>query len=299
MRGFPDMAFPTPRFLLSGLCLLVAAGHAAAETPVWTEDFLGLTGTATVFDSPVVRDVLLSGSSPGNLEKLALTAGYRPWAGGRLWLLEAADKQKPVPIEPDAILKPELDRRGLVVERKVPAASLTALYAVMHNLTADRSALTAFLATAQIDGIVVLSRGMPLQWQLILPDLTLSGVIEPAGKKYLPHVWAENMALQWQWPGLRQASLVHIGNINSFTDFKTAETALGTICRSTRLLRIEGDTVSFACQSGPQAAVPERTGNLPLQAVPLIDNGLDDMILMGRQLSDRSAVFRWQGATTP
>lgn len=293
------MAFPNFKRLLSGLCVLVAASHAAAVTPVWTEDFLGLTGTVTVFDSPVVRDLLLSGESPGNLEKLALAAGYRPWAGARLWLLEAADKQKPVPVEPDAILGPELDRRGLVIEKKVPAASLTALYALMHNLTADRSALAAFLASAQIDGFVVLSRGSPLQWQLVLPDLTLSGVMEPGGRKYLPHVWAENLALQWQWPGLRQAALLHIRNINSFSDFKTAETALGTICRSTRLLRIEADTVSFACQSGPQAAVPERTGNLPLQSVPLTDNGLDDMILMGRQLSGRSAVYRWQGATSP
>ena len=102
------------------------------------------------------------------------------------------------------------------------------------------------------------------------------------------------MQWQWQWPGLRQASLISIQGIHGFAAFKLAETALGTLCKSTRLLRIEGETVTFACQTGPQATVPEKTGNLPLQVAPLADHGLDDTILMGRQLSGRTAVYRWQ-----
>ena len=287
------MPFSSLKPILPVLWLTIGSAASAAP-PVWAEDLLGLTGTVTVFDAPVIRQALATDAPPGNLEKLALAAGYRPWAGARLWMLESAEKQKLSPISPDSVLKAELDRRGLVIENTVAPGAVTAFFNLMHGLTADRAPLVAFLASSGIDGVVLVSRTNPLQWQLVMSDATISGSLEPGGRKYLPHIWAENLALQWQWPGLRQASLISIQGIHGFAAFKLAETALGTLCKSTRLLRIEGETVTFACQTGPQAAVPEQTGNLPLQAAPLADHGLDDTILMGRQLCGRTAVYRWQ-----
>lgn len=287
------MPFSSLKPILPALWLLTASGAACATPPVWAEDLLGLTGTVTVFDAPVVRQAMESGDQPGNLEGLARAAGYRPWAGARLWLLESAEKQKPAPLKPDSVLKGELDRRGLVIVDNVPQASLDAFVRLMQGLKQERAPLAAFLSGSGVDGVIVVSRGNPIQWQLIMPDATVSGSLDSGGRKYLPHLWAESLALQWQWPGLGQASLLTIRGIHGFAAFKLAETALGTVCKSTRLLRIEGGTVTFACHSGLQATVPEHTGSLPIRPAPLADHGLDDMILMGRQLSGRTALYDW------
>jgi hypothetical protein len=288
------MRLPSQSLNLFVALMLSGTASVEAAPPPWTEDLLGLTGTATVFDTPVVRDALQSPAPPGNLEQLTLAAGYRPWAGARLWLL-SQEGQKLLPARADTVLKQEMDRRGLVID-KPPDGQAAVLSALLAKPGADRRALAAFFSSQGIDGVVVLSAAAssPLRWQLIMPEMTLTGALESGGRQYLPHVWAENLALQWQWPGLKQAALVQIRGINGFSGFKLAETALGTVCRQVRLLRIQGDAVSFACQTGAQGAVPEQTGNLPLVPLPLADHGLDDMILMGRQLSARSAVYQWQ-----
>lgn len=281
---------------LYAMWLLVAAGAQAASPP-WAEDLLGMTGTVTVFDTPAVKAALASSEPPRNLEQLALAAGYRLWPGARLWLLETAAEQKPVAVKPDASLRQELDRRGLMVEQALTDNDIAAFQASLRTAATDRKPLMQLLSKLRIDGVVLMSRSNPMRWQLVLPDFTLTGSLDSSGRLYLPHIWAENMALQWQWPGLKQSALVEVQGIDGFATFKLAETALGTVCQSVRLLRIQGEAVSFACHSGSAATVPEKTGNLPLVMQPFADHGLDEMILMGRQLSGRTGLYRWQAAS--
>lgn len=282
---------------LYAMWLLVAAFGAQAASPPWAEDLLGMTGTVTVFDTPAVKAALASSEPPRNLEQLALAAGYRLWPGARLWLLETAAEQKPVAVKPDTSLRQELDRRGLMVEQALTDNDIAAFQASLRTAATDRKPLMQLLSKLRIDGVVLMSRSNPMRWQLVLPDFTLTGSLDSSGRLYLPHIWAENMALQWQWPGLKQSALVEVQGIDGFATFKLAETALGTVCQSVRLLRIQGEAVSFACHSGSAATVPEKTGNLPLVMQPFADHGLDDMILMGRQLSGRTGLYRWQAAS--
>lgn len=279
----------------ASIWLVFAAMGVHAAPPSWAEDLLGMTGTVSVFDTPAVRSALLAGDNPKNLEQLTLAAGYRLWPGARLWLLEPGADQKLVPVTADAAFRQELDRRGLMAENPAPTnAAISLFQSAWRTAATDRKPLTKLLTESHVDGVVILTRSNPLRWQLVLPDFNLTGSLDSSGRNYLPHVWAENLALQWQWPGLKQASLVEIQGIDGFSAFKLAETALGTVCQSVRLLRVQGETVSFACQSGATAAIPEKTGNLPLTLQPFADHGLDDMILMGRQLSGRTGIYRWQ-----
>jgi len=280
-------------------CLLLAAASACAAPPLWAEDLLGLTGTATVFDAQSVRQAMSATDVQPDLELLAQSAGYRPWPGARLWLLEQTAAQKLTIYKADAAFRREMDRRGLIIETRVPEAWTATLPDLLR--AKDRKPLARFLSENQLDGVLILTPGTGLRWQLALRDFTLTGALDSAGRLFLPHVWAENLALQWQWPALGQAALVEVTGINGFTAFKTAETALGTVCQSVRLLRIKGPDVAFACQAGASARVPEKTGSLPLSPLPLADHGLDDMVLMGRQLSARSGVWLWrpEQALTP
>lgn len=285
--------------LAARLILLAGLGPAlaAAAPPPWAEDLLGMTGTVSVFDTPAVRQALGEDGRNPDLEKLIQSAGYRPWPGARLWLVEQGEDLKLRSAKPDALLRPELDRRGLMIEERLTDQAVPDLMTALQSAAAgNRKALAALPGRVGVDAIVIVSRGSPLKWQLVLPDFTLTGSMEGAGRNLMPHVWAENLALQWQWPALRQAGLIEVRGITGFAAFRLAETALGTVCRSVRVLRVQGEAVTFACQNGSSATIPEKAASLPWQAEPWADHGLDDQVLMGRQLSNRTAIFLWQGA---
>ena len=284
-----------PKSFLTLIALGLASLDAFAAAPRWTEDLLALTGSTLVFDAPEVRQYLASGQDPGDIGQLARKAGYRAWAGGQVLVLERKDKLVPFP--GDAAFRNALERRNLM-PAIAPAGTIDALDKALPTPTApDATALRKQLAALKLDALAVLTNDAKgVRWRLITPDVQQGGYLETRGLPYLPHLWADSLAMAWQWPDLRQGALIHIEGLNNFGLFKSAETLLGAACQQVRLLRLQDAKADFACQT-TGATVPDKLALLPsLVTTPLADPGLDDALLIGRQLGNRYASFRWQGS---
>lgn len=285
----PSLSKLRPLWLLVGLC----ASPIQAASPTLVDDLLGLSGTVLIFDHPAVIAALASpnATDPGILLS---QASFRPWAGARIWLLEANNGTLRG-YQPSTDFQHQADRRGLILNTTSPLGTeLSELQTLLRQKPLDNNALRDLLRRQQSEAIVLLGiNNEHVQWRLISPEVQTTANVGSQALSYLPHLWAESLAINWQWPALGQAALVEVQGLTTFARFKYVERNLGTLCRSPRLLRLQDSTADFSCPTD-NAQLPERLGLTPqLAPVPLQDHALDEALLMGRQLSQRYAIYRW------
>ncbi len=257
----------------------------------WSEDFLGLTGTSVVFNSPIVQHALTNNQAP-DLGQLLQKTGMKPWAGARIWLVQSIDN-KIEAFPSTKTLEAPANRRGLLINTTLNEADKIPLQQILAQPKTGE--LYKLLMTQRSDALVVLSiHNGNYTWQLIAPPQRYVGTVPADSIKYLPHIWSENLALAYQWPSLKKNILIEIKGLRNINQFKAAETALKIACTSVQTLQVAGQNSFFACQS-TNNIIPEKLKLIPqLVAQPSVNLGLDESVVIGQQLAQRYIAFQWR-----
>lgn len=276
------------RLSLAGILSLSAISCYANG---WSEDFLSLTGTAIAFDSAIVQNALLNEKTP-DLGQLLQKTGMKPWAGARIWLVQAIDNK--IQAFPNhKMLATEANRRGLFINTIINEADKIPLQQALAQ--PKTNALKNLLSAQRSDVLVVLNKSNNnYSWQLDSPPQHVVGTISTENLKYLPHIWSENLAIAYQWPELKNNILIHINGIKNLTQFKAAESTLKTGCTTLQVLKVLPLNVYFSCKS-TNNLIPEKFKLIPqLVAQPLLSLGLDENVLLGQQLAQRYMSYQWR-----
>jgi hypothetical protein len=276
------------RLSLAGILSLSAMSCYANG---WSEDFLSLTGTAIAFDSEIVQNALTNEKSP-DLGELLQKTGMKPWAGARVWLVQSIDN-KILAFPSNKTLETEANRRGLIINNTIKEADKISLQQALAQPKTD--GLKNLLSMQRSDVLVVLSKSNNhYSWQLNSPTQRFIGTMTIENLKYLPHIWSENLALAYQWPELKNNTLIHINGIKHLTQLKAAESTLKTGCTTLQVLKVSSQNVYFSCKSTNSLAPEKFTLNPQLVAQPLLTLGLDENVWIGQQLAQRYISYQWR-----
>lgn len=263
----------------------------SCEANGWSEDFLSLTGTAVAFDSAIVQNALLNEKSP-DLGQLLQKTGMKPWAGARIWLVQIIDN-KIHAFPSHKILDTEANRRGLIINSMINETDKIPLQQALAQ--PKTNALKNLLSAQRSDVLVVLNKSNNnYLWQINSPSQRFIGTIPTENLKYLPHIWSENLALAYQWPELKNNTLIHINGIKNLTQFKAAESTLKSGCTILQVLKVSPLNVYFSCKSTNNLTPEKFTLNPQLVAQPLLTLGLDENVWMGQQLAQRYMSYLWR-----
>lgn len=276
------------RLSLVGLLSLSATSSYANG---WSEDFLSLTGTTVAFDSAIVQNALMNEKSP-DLGQLLQKTGMKPWAGARIWLVQIIDN-KIQAFPSNKTLETEANRRGLIINSTINETDKIPL---QHALAQPKNnALKNLLSAQRSDVLVILNKSNNnYSWQLNSPSQRFIGTMPTESLKYLPHIWSENLALAYQWPELKNNTLIHINGIKNLTQFKAAESTLKIGCTTLQVLKVLPQNVYFSCKSTNNLAPEKFTLNPQLVAQPLLTLGLDENVWIGQQLAQRYMSYQWR-----
>jgi hypothetical protein len=143
--------------------------------------------------------------------------------------------------------------------------------------------------------VVISSQAQEIQWQIFSADSNVKGKISAEGLVYLPHIWAENLAMSWQWPELKNGILFRIDNASQLEQFIDVENALQTACSQLRILQVVGTQANFACLSTQSYThIANQLRLIPqLAHVPFLHQELAPNVLIGQQLAQRYLHYQW------
>lgn len=279
--------------ILSYVLLFVPYAYAVD----WIDDLLNLTGTSLIFEQNTVQQALLDNNNTPDLNQLLEKSHFQAWAGARLWVIYSANGQLQNYALSDRLTQ-EANQRGLLLNNKLTASDITALNNALNNYKTNPITLKTLLQQQQYDGLVLINqKDNTLTWKILTANQQFLGTISQDGLIYLPHIWAENLGIAWQWPELNNDFLIRLDNLKLFEHFIQSEQALKNTCSQVRLLSIEGYQANFACQTN----LNYQQLHNKLRLIPMFSikqttaaaNNLPMPILMGRQLSQRFLNYQW------
>lgn len=279
--------------ILSYVLLCVPYAYAVD----WIDDLLNLTGTSLIFEQNSLQQALLDNNNTPDLNQLLENSHFKAWAGARLWIVYSANGQ----IQAYSIserLSAEANQRGLFLDNKLTTDNAAILNPAINNYKTNPTLLKTLLQQQQFDGLVLINqKDNTITWKILTANQQYLGAISQDGLIYLPHIWAENLGMAWQWPNLGNDFFIRIDNLTGFEQFIQSEQAVKNICSQVRLLSIDGYQANFACQTNlsyPQ--LHDKLRLMPLFGVKqstAAANSLTMPILMGRQLSQRFLNYQW------
>lgn len=280
-------------FILSYILLNLPCAYAAD----WIDDLLNLTGTSLIFEQNSVQQALLDNTSTPDLNQLLATSHFQAWAGARLWIVYSANGQLQSYNLNDKINN-EASQRGLMLSNKLSANDLSLLNNALNTYKTTPNLLKNLLQQQQYDGVVLINqKENTLTWKILTATQSYLGAISQDGAMYLPHIWAENLGIAWQWPELGTDFLVRIDNLKLFEHFIQSEKALKNQCSQVRLLSIDGYQANFACQTNlSYSQLHDKLRLIPLFSLKqnaVAASSLPTPVLMGRQLSQRFLNYQW------
>lgn len=294
------------RCLLLSLALLLPLPATATPAGDLAARLLADTGTVTVLGHPRVRAALadpqpfLGEAGLPRRQRLLEEAGFRAWAGPRVWVLEARREEGGetwVPLPPTQA--PRAAARGyrLVGATPLPAAVQAIGFLRPGHLSA---ALPALLAAYDAE-VLVLRRGD--EWSLWSAGLALAGVL-PAGADLLPELLAELLAARWQWPeadGRAVVQVLGVADIAAASGVRTALATQGGI-QHPQLIRVAPGTLWFAVAAPPAvelAALLEADPRLPAAAALPRGVPLAPAVVQAARLASPWLLREWRPAPPP
>jgi len=280
-------------FILSTILLNLPCAYAAD----WIDDILNLTGTSLVFEQAAVQQALLDNSTAPDLNQLLENSHLKAWAGARLWVVYSVNGQ----LQSYTInerLNNEANQRGLLLSNKLLPNDANSLSNAITNYKSNPQLLKALLQQQQYDGLVLINqKDNTLTWKILTANQSYLGAISQDGLMYLPHIWAENLGMAWQWPELNNDFLIRIDNLKLFEQFIQSEQALKNTCSQVRLLSIDGYQANFACQTNLNyQQLHDKLRLIPLFSIKQTTAAATSLpmpVLMGRQLSQRFLNYQW------
>jgi hypothetical protein len=156
--------------------------------------------------------------------------------------------------------------------------------------------LQELLNKQQTDALVVVSsQANEIQWRIFSTDTNIKGKINADGLVYLPHIWAEHLAMSWQWPELKNGILFRINNVSQLEQFIDVENALQTACSQLKVLHVVGTQANFACLSTQSYThIANQLRLIPqLAHVPFLHPELAPNVLIGQKLAQRYLHYQW------
>ena len=280
-------------FILSYLLLSLPCAYAAT----WADDLLNLTGTSLIFEQSNVQQALQDNNSTPDINQLLENSHFKAWAGARLWIVYSVNGQ----LQSYTInerLNNEANQRGLLLSNKLLPNDANTLSNAITNYKSNPQLLKALLQQQQYDGLVLINqKDNTLTWKILTANQSYLGAISQDGLMYLPHIWAENLGMAWQWPELNNDFLIRIDNLKLFEQFIQSEQVLKNNCSQVRLLSIDGYQANFACQTNLNyQQLHDKLRLIPLfstKQTTAAANSLAIPVLMGRQLSQRFLNYQW------
>lgn len=280
---------------LFSLLLFVFCGHTTkAWATDWPNELLNLTGTSVILDEASIQPLLKQSTAP-DLNQLLQLAHYKAWAGARLWVVQFSQHTiKPYPIS--SIINTQANQRGILLNNSVQANDIPLILEIIRQSPQATNHLQTLLKQQQSDALLVISPQAELiYWHIFSPEFSTAGHIPTQGSAYLPHIWAENLGLLWQWPELKTGILIRLDNIASLTQFIEAETALKTVCSSLKTLQIVGTQTNFICTGVSYPSLQTQLALIPqLTPLPFAYQQLPSQIMIGQALSQRYLHYQWQ-----
>lgn len=282
------------RHLVLSSMLISSAQTYAAN---WVDDLLNLTGTSLIFEQNIVQQALQDNQTIPDLNQLLENSHFQAWAGARLWIVYSANGQLQSYQLKEAINN-EANQRGLLLSNKLSANDITLLNIAITSYKTNSQPLKTLLQQQQYDGLVLINQKDNIfTWKILTPNQQFLGAISQDGLIYLPHIWAENLGMAWQWPDLNNDFLVRIDNIKLFEQFIQSEQILKTHCSQVRLLSIDGYQVNFACQTNLNySQLHDKLRQIPVFSAKqstMAATNLAMPVMMGRQLSQRFLHYQW------
>lgn len=267
-------------FLLSLLApaTVVLAAEAAGRpsssdlSTALTAELLASTGTAAIFDSPLVQAAVadpgpfLGAAAMARRQRLLSEAGFRRWLPPKVWLLQARTEAGVEHWDNlAAAFSAAAQVRGYSLVTATPLPSTESAITFLSPGKAHPG-LSELLAAYGAD-VVVLLRGR--QWVLWHPDYSRHGTLSNATIEILPDILAETLAAQQQWPEAHGRTLVQVRGVNKLADFAGVEAALQALpgVQQLQLTRAEPGNLWFAL-SAPQGQALKQAldGELSLPA---------------------------------
>lgn len=274
------------------ICSSFMAKSWAAD---WPNELLNLTGTSLVFDDATVQKQLSQTQTP-DLNQLLTKSHYKAWAGARLWIVQFSEHQIK-PYDVPASVTEQANQRGIILSNQLNTIDIPLLTQAIAQYQQNPQALSALLNKQHSDALLVIStQATKTHWQVFGTSFSANGTIDSEGLTYLPHIWAENLGMIWQWPELDDGILLRIENITQLEEFVAAENALQNACPQLKLLQILGTRADFACLKAPsyQHIVNQLRLTQPLVARPFAAQNLSAQVLIGQELTRRYLRYQWQ-----
>lgn len=271
--------FLLPLLVPSGLVFAAeAAGRpsssdlSTAMSTALTAELLASTGTAAIFDSPLVQAAVadpgpfLGAAAKRRRERLLSEAGFRRWQAPKVWILQARTEAGVEHWDNLAAgLSAAAQVRGYSLVSATPLPS-TEVAIVFLSPGRVHAGLAELLAAYGAD-VVVLLRGR--QWVLWHPDYNRHGTLPNTSVEILPDILAETVAAQQQWPEAQGRTMVQVRGVSKLADFAGVEAVLQALpgVQQLQLTRAESGNLWFAL-SAPQGQALKQAldGELSLPA---------------------------------
>ncbi|MBK9185951.1 MAG: hypothetical protein IPM78_06505 [Moraxellaceae bacterium] len=278
----------------SAVLLILSSFISNSWAEGWSNELLNLTGTSLIFDEATVQQQLHKPQRP-DFNELLSSSNFKAWAGARLWIVQKNQNQiQNYELKP--YLNTEANQRGIILFNQLNKTDIPLLTQAINQYQTQPQLLRELLNKQQTDGLVVISsQAQEIQWQIFGASSSVQGKISNEGLIYLPHIWAENLAMSWQWPELNNGILFRIDNISQLEQFIDAENALQTACSQLRILQVVGTQADFACLSTQSYTyLVNQLRLIPqLAHVPFIHQALAPNVLIGQQLTQRYLHYQW------
>jgi hypothetical protein len=279
-----------------GAILLICNSFMAKSWAAdWPNELLNLTGTSLVFDDATVQKQLSQTQTP-DLNQLLTKSHYKAWAGARLWIVQFSEHQIKSYDVPATVTE-QANQRGIILDNQLNNTDIPLLSQAIAQYQQNPQALNALLNKQHSDALLVISTQTPkTHWQIFGTSFHLNGTIDTEGLTYLPHIWAENLGMMWQWPELDDGILLRIENITQLEEFVAAENALQNACPQLKLLQTLGTQADFAClQASSYQYITNQLRLSPaLVARPFSAQNLSAEVLIGQELTRRYLRYSWQ-----
>ncbi len=276
------------------LLLMLSSFVSSSWAEDWSNELLNLTGTSLIFDEVTVQQQLHKPQSP-DFNELLGASHFKAWAGARLWIVQSNQNQIQN-YELKAYLNTEANQRGIILFNQLNKSDIPLLTQAINQYQSQPQLLQELLNKQQTDALVVVSsQANEIQWRIFSSDTNIKGKISVDGLVYLPHIWAEHLAMSWQWPELKNGILFRINNVSQLEQFIDVENALQTACSQLKVLHVVGTQANFACL-GTQSYthIANQLRLIPqLAHVPFLHPELAPNVLIGQKLAQRYLHYQW------